>query len=209
MAAALRICKRWSAETGGTVAKPLRILLADADGVRRASFVHRLEALGFTVLAVVADGRSALASARQLHPDVIVAAANLPAGVVELTEVAFAEAIAPVVLIVEPGDDEPDAMAGAWGCIPACVGGRVVTGVLAVADRLFQERRKLENAKRSVEERLRVRQVVEQAKGLLMESGGLSEAEAYRRLQRRSMDTGRPLLQVAEAVLLAGGITRG
>jgi response regulator NasT len=188
---------------------PLRILLADADPRRRAALAHRLGSLGHTVMAAAEDGRAALESARRLHPDVIFAAADLPAGVGELAEAALAEAIAPVVLVLEPGFAEPVTMAGVWGCIPSCAGGPVVDGVITVAARLFRERRALETSLRSVEQRLYARQVVERAKGLLMDSSGLSEAEAYRCLRKRSMDTGRPLGEVAEAVLLAGGITRG
>jgi AmiR/NasT family two-component response regulator len=43
---------------------------------------------------------------------------------------------------------------------------------------------------------------VERAKGLLMEQG-MTEAEAFRRLQKLAMDRRLPLKQVAEAVVLS------
>lgn len=53
--------------------------------------------------------------------------------------------------------------------------------------------------KKSLEER----KLIERAKGILMEELRLSEAEAFRRLQRQSMETGKPMSQIAEAVVLA------
>jgi response regulator NasT len=45
------------------------------------------------------------------------------------------------------------------------------------------------------------RALAEKAKVALMHSRGMSEAEAWRWLQKRAMDTGRTLKAVAEAVL--------
>jgi len=45
--------------------------------------------------------------------------------------------------------------------------------------------------------------VIERAKGLLMERYSLTEPEAFRRIQKRSMDTRKSMKEVAEAVLLA------
>ena len=52
-----------------------------------------------------------------------------------------------------------------------------------------------------LEEQLATRKVVERAKGVLMRRHGLSEEEAYLRLQRASRNSRRPLRAVAEAVL--------
>lgn len=46
------------------------------------------------------------------------------------------------------------------------------------------------------------RKMVERAKGFLMERHGLSEAEAFRRIQKTAMDSRRPMIEVARALLL-------
>lgn len=51
--------------------------------------------------------------------------------------------------------------------------------------------------------RLESRKLVERAKGLLIQKLGLSEPEAYRRIQKTAMDTRRPMAEVAQAVLLS------
>ncbi len=57
-----------------------------------------------------------------------------------------------------------------------------------------------------MQEALAVRKLVEQAKGYLMRSKKLSEQEAFRLIQRQSMDLRRSMREIAEAILLAGEI---
>ena len=49
---------------------------------------------------------------------------------------------------------------------------------------------------------LESRKVVERAKGVLMQSQGLAEADAYRHIQRLSMNNRRSMREIAEAILL-------
>lgn len=56
---------------------------------------------------------------------------------------------------------------------------------------------------RIVQEELESRKVVERAKDILMRDRGLSGEEAYRRIQRKSMDTRKSMREVAEAIILA------
>ncbi len=57
-----------------------------------------------------------------------------------------------------------------------------------------------------MQEALAVRKLVEQAKGYLMRSKRLTEDEAFRLLQRQSMDLRKSMREIAEAILLAGEI---
>ncbi|OGF48782.1 MAG: histidine kinase [Candidatus Firestonebacteria bacterium GWA2_43_8] len=54
-----------------------------------------------------------------------------------------------------------------------------------------------------VEEELAERKLVEKAKSLLIKRTGLSEEEAYKKIQRRSMDSRKSMKDVAEAIILA------
>src|SRR5215210_6963166 len=67
----------------------------------------------------------------------------------------------------------------------------------------FREFQQLRNELGNVREALEARKVIERAKGLLIDRHGLSEAEAFRRIQKRSMDTRKSMREVAEAILLA------
>ena len=55
-------------------------------------------------------------------------------------------------------------------------------------------------------EELETRKLVERAKGLLMKSSGLSEDEAFRRMQKKSMNSRKSLREVAEAMILSSEI---
>lgn len=57
-----------------------------------------------------------------------------------------------------------------------------------------------------MQEALQVRKLVERAKGYLMRSQALSEEEAFRLIQRKSMDLRKSVREIAEAILLAGDI---
>jgi len=56
---------------------------------------------------------------------------------------------------------------------------------------------------RTLEESLETRKIVDRAKGVLMDTQGLKEADAFRRIQKLSMDLRKSMRDVAEAILLA------
>jgi signal transduction protein with GAF and PtsI domain len=59
-----------------------------------------------------------------------------------------------------------------------------------------------------MQEALEVRKLVERAKGSLMQAKGISEEEAFRVMQRQSMDRRKSMREIAEAVILAIGIEK-
>ena len=59
---------------------------------------------------------------------------------------------------------------------------------------------------RVIQEELETRKLVEKAKGILMKEQGLSEADAYRTIQKYSMDSRKSMRQVAEAVITAQAV---
>ena len=66
----------------------------------------------------------------------------------------------------------------------------------------YGEFRSLEDKANTLAEQLATRKVVERAKGLLMEKQGLSEQEAFRKIQKASMNNRKSMREVAEAILL-------
>jgi AmiR/NasT family two-component response regulator len=54
-----------------------------------------------------------------------------------------------------------------------------------------------------IEDELITRKLVERAKGILMKEHNLAEEEAFRRLQKKSMDLRKSMREIAEAVILA------
>ncbi len=54
-----------------------------------------------------------------------------------------------------------------------------------------------------IKEELETRKYVERAKGILMKEEGLSEDEAFRKIQKFAMDNRKPMREVAEAIIMA------
>jgi len=68
------------------------------------------------------------------------------------------------------------------------------------------ENTKLLNKTIAMEEALDTRKSVERAKGVLMKRHGISEEEAFRIIQKQSMNTRRTMKEIADAVILASEI---
>jgi len=64
------------------------------------------------------------------------------------------------------------------------------------------ENSKLMNELVSTRELLQTRKSVERAKGILMRELSLNEEDAYRVIQKKSMDSSKPMKEIAEAIIL-------
>lgn len=59
-----------------------------------------------------------------------------------------------------------------------------------------------------IQEELESRKIIEKAKGILMREQGLSEEEAFRKIQKHSMDSRRSMREIAEAIILTSQIKK-
>jgi response regulator NasT len=67
----------------------------------------------------------------------------------------------------------------------------------------YQEFLEMDNEIDDLKETLDTRKLVERAKGVLMDAQNLKEAEAFRKIQQLSMNTRKPMKEIAQAILLA------
>lgn len=72
----------------------------------------------------------------------------------------------------------------------------------------FQEFVALRAENSTLKDTLEARKQIERAKGLLMERRGLSEEQAYTLIKKTSMNLRKPMAEIAQAIILAGGIFR-
>lgn len=69
---------------------------------------------------------------------------------------------------------------------------------------VFQSRRRLFKLQEKVEKlevKMEERKIVDKAKGILMSTEGITETEAFRIIQKRSMDTGKKMIKIAEEII--------
>jgi len=189
-----------------------RIVIADDEPLIRIDLRETLESLGYEVVGEAADGKHAVDLARTLRPDIVIMDIKMPEmdGIAAL-RVLTEENIAPVLLLTAYGEGELVQQASDAGAVAYLVKPFRQSDLqpqIEVALARFGELRTLRAELDDVREALSVRKLVERAKGLLMETQGLKEAEAFRRIQKLSMDTRKSMKEVAEAILLAHQATK-
>lgn len=189
-----------------------RIVIADDEPLIRIDLRENLEGLGYEVVGEAADGKHAVELARKLRPDILIMDIKMPEmdGIAAL-RVLTEENIAPVLLLTAYNDRELIQQASDAGAVSYLVKPYRESDLqpaVEVALARFNELRTLRSELQDVREALTVRKLVERAKGLLMETQGLKEAEAFRRIQKLSMDTRKSMKDVAEAILLAHQATK-
>ena len=72
----------------------------------------------------------------------------------------------------------------------------------------FQEFMSLENELEGLKNSLEARKLLDRAKGVLMDAHGLTESEAYRRIQQYSMAKRKSIKEVAQAIVAAATRSR-
>jgi len=188
----------------------LKVLIADDDPIIRLDVKQMLEKLGYTVIGESEDGQEAVEAARRLAPDVCVMDVKMPVmDGIDAASIIAEEGIAPVVLLTAYSDQDlisraQDAGVFAYLVKPFKPGDLAPT--IEVARSRFEQNQRLRQEVADLNERIETRKLVEKAKGVLMEDHGLSEGEAYRRIQQQSMNARKSMREVAEAILLAKGV---
>src|SRR5699024_7894065 len=194
-----------SSETSTTPGKGRRVVVAEDEALIRLDVVETLTDAGFEVVGEAGDGQKAIELATELDPDVVVMDVKMP----ELDGITAAERItkdriAPVVLLTAFSQTElveraRDAGAMAYVVKPFTPAD--LLPALEIALSRHQEISALESEVADMADRFETRKRVDRAKGLLMTKMGLTEPEAFRWIQKTSMDRRLTMREVADAVI--------
>ena len=189
-----------------------RVLVAQSAATRPAGTLRTgLERLGYQVVGEVADVVSAVHAARTLAPDLVIFDLDLPLSsrdALAAVRTLWKERTAPVLVLAASG--APDAKliraavkAGVMAYLPDLGSIETLGPHVEIAVARWREIRQLERSLAKARDQLKARALIEQAKGILMETLGLREAEAYGQMRTASMKRRRPMRAIAEAILLA------
>jgi response regulator NasT len=191
------------------MAERTRVIIADDESIIRMDLREMLTNLGYLVIGEVGDGRSAVNLARELRPDIVVMDIKFEGEEfdgIDAARTLTEEEIAPVLLLTAYSQRELVVRAreaGVVGYLVKPFREADLVPAIEVALARFAEFQAVEKQVGDLEEALETRKFVDRAKGILMDSQNLTEAEAFRRIQKMSMNTRKPMKDVAEAVILA------
>ena len=193
--------------TGPTTKTLARVVIADDDPIIRMDLREMLTDLNYQVVGEAADGKNAVALARDLKPELVIMDIRMPEmDGIEAAQALTQESIAPVLLLTaysEPELVRRATEAGVVGYLVKPFREAQLGPAIEVTLGRFREFQQLHKELGDMKEALEARKVIDRAKGMLMDRFGLSEAEAFRRIQKRSMDTRKSMREVAEAILPA------
>jgi response regulator NasT len=182
-----------------------RVVIAEDEALIRLDLKEMLEEDGYAVVGEAGDGETAVRLALEHRPDLVILDIKMPIldGLSAAERIA-AERVAPVVILTAFSQRElveraRDAGAMAYLVKPFNKADLVPAIEMAVSR--YAELAALEAEVSGLQERLETRKLVERAKGLLQSRHGLSEPEAFRWIQKNSMDRRLTMRKVAETVV--------
>jgi response regulator NasT len=187
--------------------KTYRVLIVDDEPVIRLDLRTMLEAMGHEVVGEADNGVDALQLARTLQPDLVIADIMMPEmDGIELSRRLAKERIAPVLILT--AYSEPEMVmgadrAGVLGYLVKPFREADLAPAIQVAISRYRELRALEAQNLNLAQEIQARRRIGRAKRVLMQQLGIAEEDAFRRLQQTAEQTGKPLAEVAEAILLA------
>lgn len=189
------------------VMKETRVLIADSEPRFCTSIRDMLGRSGYLVVGESGDGVSAVHMARQLRPDLVLLDVDLPTmGGIEVAQALSDEGLAPVLLTAAHCDRDTAIRAreaGVLGFLLKPIQDSELMPSIEVACVLWNERQRRMEELSKLRDKLDSRRVIERAKGYLMDSQGLHETEAFRKIQRLAMNSRKTMHEVAQAILLA------
>jgi response regulator NasT len=182
-----------------------RVLVAEDEALIRLDLKEMLEEEGYDVVGEAANGEEAVRLAEELKPDLVILDVKMPVlDGISAAERIVATRVAPVVMLTAFSQRElveraVDAGAMAYLVKPFAKSDLLPTIEVAVSR--HAQLTALEKEVTDLTDRLETRKVVDRAKGRLQSEHGMSEPDAFRWIQKTSMDRRTSMRAVAEGVL--------
>ena len=192
-------------DTVSEPAGPARILVVEDESIIRIDIVESLRGFGYDVVGEAADGEAAVAMATELRPDLVVMDVKMPKmDGISAAEKLHQARIAPVLLLTAFSQKELVERASEAGVVAYIVKPFTPADLLPAVEIALSrgaELKALEAEVADMSERFETRKIVDIAKGILNEKMGLTEPEAFRWIQKASMDRRLTMKDVAMTII--------
>lgn len=177
------------------------IVIADGKANSRKALKELLTRSGYLVQAEAQNAPDLLRKARTIFPDIVIMDSGLEGGgVQEIADIITGDELSNVLVL----GDGPH-----WRQlenIPHIIKPYSEDTLLSVIEICLLYQTRFNSMKTEVDklrESLTVRKGIEKAKGILMKKHGIDESEAYRSMQKESMNRGVSMKDLARAIIAA------
>jgi two-component system, response regulator PdtaR len=182
-----------------------RVVIAEDEALIRLDLKEMLQEEGYDVVGEAGDGESAVKLAAELKPDLVMLDVKMPVlDGISAAERITADRLAPVVMLTAFSQRDLVARASAAGAMAYLVKPFTkadLVPAIEIAVSRYEEMKALETEVEDLQDRLETRKLIDRAKGRLQSVHGWTEAEAFRFIQKTSMDRRLTMRKVAEAVI--------
>jgi AmiR/NasT family two-component response regulator len=182
-----------------------RVLIAEDEALIRLDLKEMLQEAGYDVVGEAADGQQAIDLTEEYRPDLVILDVKMPGldGITAAEQIVGA-GTAPVIMLTAFSQRdlvERAADAGAMAYLVKPFDKSDLVPAIEIAISRYQQLKALTGEVADLAERLETRKLLDRAKGQLQTEHGMSEPEAFRWIQKASMDRRSTMRAVAEAVL--------
>ena len=181
-----------------------RVALIEDNAVERRILRALIEDMGYEVVAEGSDFDAAIKACRETRPDIAVMDVGLPGrdGIEAAGEI---NRVCPTAILLVTGAEDEETVkravrAGVMGYLVKPVGGELRPAMELAISR-FMEFNELRKENQDLKNTIESRKLIEKAKGLLMEKENISEAEAFSKIRKISMDNRKTMKEVAEVII--------
>lgn len=181
------------------------VVVAEDEALIRLDIVEILKDQGFEVVAETDNGKTAIELAKKHHPDLVLMDVKMPImdGITAAEEIGK-EKIAPVVLLTAFSQKElvdRAVEAGAMAYVVKPFTPNDLFPAIEVALSRYEQLRTLEKEVTTIRDQFETRKLVDRAKSLLITKMNLTEPEAFRWIQKTSMDRRLSMREVSETII--------
>jgi two-component system, response regulator PdtaR len=187
---------------------PYRVVIAEDEALIRLDLKEMLEEPGqdaYVVVGEASDGDTAVKLAADLRPDLVIMDVKMPVlDGISAAEQITAQRLAPVVILTAFSQRDlvqRASNAGAMAYLVKPFTKSDLIPAIEIAVSRFAELNALHTEVGDLKERLEMRKLLDRAKGVLQADRGISEPEAFRWIQKTSMDRRMTMRALAQEVL--------
>jgi response regulator NasT len=166
---------------------------------------HVLNNNGYAVLDICTSGNEAIRKVRMLRPEILIVNYELhdTTGLEVARIVSGDKLCSAIVLTNETQKEYVDSVINNMDviCLNKPFNKTLLLNIVELLMRSRKKIKKLENELQDLKKNIETRKIVDKAKKVLMDKLGLSEPDAYRKIQKQSMDSGVAMRDVARIII--------